>query len=238
MVRALFLLSVCLFLACAKSYASGLYEEIHGDGFYTVAQHDEAGAKTERFRREIEAGGLKRFGEHVQRDLDGLMKIAVWNLKRKRFYSQASQLEREWGYQRVALTDFITEDGRPIGDFDPLSTWLAEKYEMLELLLGKEVCRALRLSDIKTFNYTIPVVFRPCKYGLPEFELHFIHDNNYRGLAPVVAYWASSITCSVATFGAGYFFVCSPIAMLVELGVDRVAAPWLAPRIFNMACSK
>lgn len=237
MVRLLVVLLIALSMSAAAAFGD-MYTEIHGDGIYTVAENEDASRRVEKMRREIEIGGLKRLAEHTARDLDALMKIAAWNLKRKKYYSQASQLEREWKYHRVALTSFMMEDGRAIGDFEPLSQWLAEKYEMLELILGYEVCRALRLSDIKTFNYTIPVVFKPCEHGLPEFELHFIHDDRYRGLMPVVSYWATSITCSIATFGAGYFFICSPIAMLVEVGVDKWAAPWLAPRIFNMACSK
>jgi hypothetical protein len=128
------------------------------------------------------------------------------------------------------------QGGRNIGDFKPLSQWLAGVYDKIEAALGHEICYALRLSDIKTINYAIPVVFSPCDEGEIEFELHFIHDPNYRGLAPVVTYWVTVITCDVATYGAGTFFICSPIGMVTEFAMDRWVAPKIAPKLYDLIC--
>lgn len=231
MIRLIVVLCIAL---CLSAHAD-LYTEIHGDGVHTTGQQQTAEKKLQALHDEFERGGLTAMAERTDKALNGLFWVAIRNLKKHGHYSTAKKMEREWNEQRGKLYTFMRA-GRDIGDFEPISLWLAAAYEVLEYTLGYEICRALRLSDIKTFNYTIPVVFSPCKHGFLEFEMHFVHDAKYRGLAPVVSYWVSVITCSVATYGAGYFFICSPIGMLVELGMDRWAAPWLAPKIYNLAC--
>lgn len=236
-------LVIIFFVAlCLSAHSDPLYEEIHGDGTYTVSQSKKAQDKAEALRREWEQGGLRRMAQRTDQALNGIIRLGIANLKKHGFYSEAKDMEKGWLAHEGEVTRIINQTGRKIGDFEPLSTWLAVAYFVLEEKLGYDICRALRFSDLMTFNFTIPVVFSPCKYGLTEFTYHFVHDDPnvfhpYKGLAPVVAYWTSVITCSVATFGAGYFFICSPIGMLVELGVDRSVAPWLAPKIYNWSCS-
>lgn len=236
MKKLLVILFAALCLSVMAQADTEMYEEIHGNGIYTVSQENEASGRLERLVRRFDEGGLVEMAEETERDLDGLFWIAVRNLKRRGHYGLAREIESGWRKQKDTLFILALKSNRDIGDFKPLSQWLATAYDKIEAALGLEICRALRLSDIKTYNYTIPVVFRPCSVNEMQYELHFIHDSKYRGFFPTTAYWATSITCSVATFGAGYFFICSPIAMLVELGADRWAAPWLAPRIWEAAC--
>lgn len=212
-----------------------MYEELHGNGIYEVADYDKAGRRAETFRNEVQ--DLSRLAERTNSALDGIFKIAVKNLKRKGYDVEAEEIETGWKSWNGKL-QVLTVSATDIGDFDPLSTWLATAYDKIEAALGYQLCYMLRISDLKTLNFTIPVVFSPCKYGQDEFTKHFVHDAKYRGLAPVVAYWVTTITCSIATFGAGYFFICSPIAMLVEFAVDKKVAPWLAPIIFEKACGE
>lgn len=229
------ILALCLLLA-TPAPASDLYTEIHGDGHHTLSQKQDAERRLERMKAEVDREGLYGVAERTDRTLRGIMFIAVKNLKRRGFTQEANELSREWKRHENTLQILVMKPNRDIGDFKPLSEFLAKAYDKLEEKLGLEICRALRLSDIKTLNYAIPVVFAPCKHNELQFDLHLCHDSKYRGLLPVVAYWTTSITCSVATFGAGYFFVCSPIAMLVELGMDRVACPWLSPRLYEAFC--
>lgn len=210
--------------------------EIHGNGIYTVAQEYEASGRAEEIARDFEHGRLEAIAEKTDRSLGAIIEVAYRNLKRKGHAQTASKLRTEWKQHQGEIVRIVRNPSRDIGSFKPLSDWLARAYETIEAKLGYEICRALRLSDLKTLNYAIPVVFAPCKHGQNEFTMHFCHDAKYRGLAPVVTYWTVSITCSMATFGLGIFFVCSPIAMLTELVMDRKIAPWLAPKIYNAAC--
>lgn len=224
-----------LFVALCLAAHGDDYTEIHGNGIYSTSQESQAEKHSKKLQRELEEGGLGRMAVRTNFALGGLFKVAVMNLKRRGYYEEANTIERGWRARDGEIVR-LQQEARDIGDFEPLMTWLAVAYEIIEFKLGYNLCYTLRITDLKTFNYTIPVVFKPCKYTLDDFTEHFVHDERYRGLCPVVAYWTTSITCSIATFGAGYFFICSPIAMLVELGFDKWAAPWLAPKIYNLAC--
>lgn len=229
-----------LLIVTTNLHADDVYEAIYGEGVYTESQETEATKRVHALGKEISEGGFMQLAIRSEEALDAIFKISILNLKRHGYRELAREIKQEWDDRRgdlIWLSLGLDEGGRPIGDFAPLSMWLGEVYDRIEAALGLELCRLLRISDLKSLNYGLRVVFTPCYHGLVEFELHFIHDDKYRGVLPVVAYWSTVITCSVATFGAGIIgFICSPIAMLVEAGTDRVIAPWLAPKLFNLAC--
>lgn len=168
--------------------------------------------------------------------LKSIFKIAVVELRHRKDKELADKIEREWRQFDGYLIDIVVMN-RDIGWFKPLVEWLAITYEAIEASIGYEAARALRISDIKTINHAIVVVFRPCYFGFPEFEKHFVHDSRYRGLAPVITYWSTALACTAALHGAGYFFVCSPTAVLIERIVDKRVAPRLAPKLYNLACT-
>ena len=168
--------------------------------------------------------------------LRAIFKITVKELKRRNHKQLAKQIETEWRFFDGYIIEAVLLQ-RDIGWFEPMSEWLALTYESIELAMGYEATRALRISDIKTINHGIMVVFRPCKFGFQEFEKHFVHDDRYRGFAPVVVYWSTAIGCTVALHGAGYIFVCSPAALVLERLVDKRIAPRVAPKLYDLACT-
>lgn len=229
-------LTLLIALLCSFAMADD-WTEIHGDGVYSVAQQKDAQSRSNKLAKEIEQGQLVGLAGKTDRALGAIVRVGIINLKRRGYYAEASQLTVGWNRFSGELPRIVSNRNRNIGDFEPLSVWLALAYEVLEAKLGYQICYTLRLTDIKSINFTIPVVFSPCKYGLNEFQLHFVHDTKYRGLMPLVSYWITVIVCDVTTFGTGVFFICSPIGMLVELGFDRVIAPKLAPIIYDKACN-
>lgn len=239
MLRLFVVFGAALCLAASANQAQ--FEEIHGNGIYSVVQQKRANKKQEALRKEWEDGGLPKLAHRTDKALGGIMKIAIANLRRNGFHQEANELTAGWKRFDGEVVRIVSDRGRKIGSFAPLSMYLAFAYAILEDRLGYDLCRTLRLSDIHSFNYTIPVVFRPCEYGLEEFMYHFSKDDPtvpqpYRSLAPILAYWTTNIGCSVATFGAGIFFVCGIAGSLVELGVERWVAPKLGPVIFSYAC--
>lgn len=220
--------SICL------AVADPLYEEIHGDGVFTTSEKVSGEKRATRIAKDFERRDFEAMADHTTRAISAIVTIGARNLRLHGYKEDARYLEKEWKKHRKVL--FKLAKSRDIGDFEPLSKYLAVAYEILEFKLGYKLCYILRLTDIKTINYAVPVVFQPCKHGLPEFTLHFVHDEKYRGLAPVVTYWTTVIACSIATYGAGYFFVCSPIGLVTELAMDKVVAPWLAPKLYSLIC--
>lgn len=177
-----------------------------------------------------------RMARKADRALDTLFKVSIHQLKVKGHKDTAQEIERGWKRHNGSVYRIVVYGKRDIGDFEPLSKFLADAYDKIEAKLGVQLCYSLRISDIKTLNYTIPVVFNPCSVDENEYFMHFVHDDTYRGFAPVVAYWGSMVVCIGATYGAGALAICSPIAMAIEFAVDSRIAPAVAPRIYERKC--
>lgn len=220
------LLAISLTLFAVYSFADE--EPIMQSGKPEVSKRTQRIAN--KYEKDLRSGRIKERTNHA---LDSIVRLSVYKLRRTGHKAEAAQFLKEWEeqYQYILI-------GRGIGDHKPLSTWLAAKYDMLELILGKEICHALRLSDIKTINYAVPVVFA-CEDHVTEAEffLHFVADdtNGYRGLGPVVAYWTTFIVCVGGTWGTGFLF-CSPIAMGVEYLSDSFICPRLNEPIWKLSC--
>lgn len=194
----------------------------------------------EQVGREIDSGGVPAIRVLSQQVLDILLRKAAYKLSVEGFQSNAENIYYDWTetYQYMLL-----DSARDIGDHSPLSTWLALTYAVIEADLGVEVCKATHLSDIKTFNYAIPVVFKPCSFSMDmitiarneEYKDHFAKGAIYEGLVPVLTYWAVELPCIVSTSGLASF-VCSPISSLAEKFMGNRIAPSLSDRIFHGLC--
>ncbi len=182
-----------------------------------------------RFEKEVEQGKLRA---RTHQATDAIIRLAVYKLNRVGEREQARKLLKEWNEQY----QFLVLDVRGIGDHKALSLWIAEKYDILEFILGKEVCYTLRLSDLKTINFGIPVVLS-CVDNVdePEYFLHFVHDDNGPFRGPVAAYWTTFFACVGGTWGTGFMY-CSPIAMGVEWLAKTVVCPKLNPILWKKAC--
>ena len=223
-----------------NTYAEGeMYEEIHGNGTYTVSERWKAKTKVRMIKDELESGGLLEFADHSERALDAMIYIAKKNLRYYGFEFHANKIEREWESHKgsiMMLALNLGKENRPIGDYQPLSEWLAGVVDTLIEKLSWDVVHALRLTDISSLNYGLRYIFvQPCSNGLSEFNYHFADDPKYRAVFPVVARWSASITCNLATFGAGIWWLCGPVSMLVEFGASKIA-PGLGERIYGWAC--
>lgn len=235
-MRWLTLLLVFSFSAVADIQSSPEWIEIHGNGQYTTAQYSAADRRLRSIERDFQRDGMIGMAERTNAALRGLMKIAVSNLKRKGHYDTAREVENGW---RSIDGDIISiVSNRDITHFEPWSNALAMLYIAIEFKLGYQLCVILRLTDIATYIWTPVVVFNPCRYGKTEFLIHFAgNDPKYGSFAPVTSYWLTNIGCTIATFGAGTFWVCSPLAMLVEAGMEHVIAPRLGEWIYNASCT-
>jgi len=226
------LLLLCLF-GCSKP----IQENPHS--LVTDTAHVEfANTEIKTIKKTMER--VDEIGKKANLSLRAIFYIAELNLKRNGYHDLADEIKNEWGERDGKIYEIAKRieenDLRGIGDFKPLSEWLQKAYEKIEEKLGYQLCLALRLSDIKTINHGLYVLFNLCDFELKDFYEHFVNDGRYRGLLPVISYWSTIMACSIGTYGIGYFFICSPIGMLVELGVDKKVAPYLAPKIHNFFC--
>jgi len=189
-------------------------------------------SQAKRFRKKIESGKLRQETDNA---LDAIIRLASYKLHKDGYESLSQKLINEWESQ---WKGYLTR--RDITDHAPLSEWLHEKTDMLEFILGKDIMHALRLDDLITINFCIPVIFSCIDdVSLEEYGFHFIGDgkNGYRGLGPVLSYWGSFFTCVGLTWGTGFMF-CAPIAMGVELIVKLGVAPKLNEPLWKHFCHK
>jgi len=192
-------------------------------------------------RSQVEAdwrsGDKVRMANRADVALNSLVRTTIWKMKKEGHKAQALKAEDEWeGKFKGSLSKYMEAvvAGRmnDIGDYKPLSQWLADWYDVLELVLGKTVCEKMHFDDIKTFNFTIPVVFHmekvlgPVWIVFPEYEKHF------DPFAGVVTYWSIWAGCEAATYGTGYVLICTPAGEIGEKIMVRYIAPRLAPKVY------
>src|SRR4051812_32358064 len=174
------------------------------------------------FRKEIESGNITTLALRTDQALNQLVARGLSELRTKGDEAYATRTEWDWGqnYQGYLTRALMRRGGRDIGDHAPLIQWLASFYDHLELVLGVDACRSLHLSDIKTFNFCIPVVFHPCTFPMDnvqgeredEYRRHFAQGTVYYGLCSVVVYWIADIACMAGTYGTGIGWLCGPIS--------------------------
>jgi len=129
-----------------------------------------------------------------------------------------------------------------VGDFTPMSTWLANYYEVLAQRFGEGILKQLHLDDILMLNYAIPVVFHPRgnskhheKYDIKEYRMHFVPFSG------AITYWLSWGVCTYAAAQTGIKAIqgqCGNIASLLRKGMVMYPAPKLADWIYKQTNRK
>jgi hypothetical protein len=249
-------LAICLALSAIKSFGcepgnptlnchDPLYVEVQGNGVYTVAQENDVSNRVKALQNAWLRGGMKKIAYDVDRSLDGVMRIAIRNLRHHGYRFEATEMEIGWEQHRGEVSRLLSDrSDRKITDFEPLSQFLATAFWKLHETLGDTIVRALHLDLILTFNFTIKYVFSfMCDHPEQEFYWHFVGDDPslplaWKGLAPATTYVLVAMGCNLATFGAGIYWLCGPLAYLAELSMTRWGAPYLSPKVFNAVCSK
>lgn len=220
--------------ACAAIDYDSYHKEIHGNQNHTQNQIEEVYKRDTYLISEFDS--FYDIANQSNLAIRNIVKLAAKNMWRRGYLQESRRIQEIWARHDGQLVD-IALGTRDIGWFDPISNSLALIYELIEQSLGFEICHLLRLDDLKTINFGLRVAFRPCYYGYEEFYKHMADDPKYRALLPVIAYWATVIPCSVATYGIGYFFVCSPLGWLAERVMEVKIAPNLTQKLYNLACT-
>lgn len=173
--------------------------------------------------------------------IDKLIKSALNVLRHKKFYAEADQIEMEHQARKNFIQGMLA-GRKDLGDHEAYSEWLTDVHNRIENLIGSYLCKNMRFHDLYIINHTIPVVFAPKKYPLPEYKTHFAGKQLitgrwlHHGLAGVVTYWTVRIACQIGTSGLGAIvFVCNPVAGLSEHVMDKRIAPPIAERVWKRA---
>lgn len=191
-------------------------------------------AMAQRYGQDMKSG---KISYRANQALNAIIRLAAYKLNRIGYTKEAKRLIYEWEHQWDGELMRLASH-RGISDHKPLSVWLADQCFTIRLLIGKEAFYNLRISDISTINFAIPVIIS-CVDNVTEgeFFLHFVKDeaNGYRGLAPVLGFWGSFFSCVGFSWGA-FFAFCAPISLGVEFLLETNIAPQLNPYIWKISC--
>lgn len=189
-----------------------------------------------------ETTGMPKVRKRVDAYTDRALKMASFHLREKGAISLADNIDYEWEtYYGGSLFE-----GRGIGAHKPVWKWLAEKYETIEAVLGRDFCVRTHIASLKTFNFTPTVVFN-CNFEMDglnierkaEYRKHFCGgsgvDEEYWGLVPELTYWAVYIGVSAATAGTGFVVVSGLVGNVAEKLMALIADD-LSDRVFDRFC--
>ncbi len=203
-----------------------------------------------RVGREIKNDTSKTF-EVLKKKSDMAMNaaldLAVQELRKKGEEQVANNLEIEWAF---FYGKSLFKNPRGIGAHKPINKWIADQYELIESILGRDFCIRSHIADIKSLNYGVPVTVDPCKFPMDgiegmratEYKRHFcgkspkVQDEPYFGTVPVVTYWTVYVGCLAGTSGTGYSFACGFSAEIAERVCASYIAPGLSDFTFKKAC--
>lgn len=204
----------------------------------TTSAHAFDGKRHARFlKAEFDQGGLTAIALRSDQAMDAMVARGIEKLRDVGKEDLADTAESDYAaHYHGYLTHMHLM--RDIGDHAPLIKWLATFYDTLELALGVQVCKSLHLSDIKTLNFAIPVVFHPCDFPMDavkisreaEYKNHFAKGGTYNGLIPVVSYWVIDLGCMAALAGSP---LCGVAANAAEMLMANFIGPFLSDRIFE-----
>ncbi len=193
--------------------------------------------------------------EVVDQALDSIVHEAHRQLWSRGFPDLAERMLGEWRETYSGSLLRIFDEG----DHDPLSAWLAVWYMTIDAILGEKTMEITHLVDLKTFNFGIPVVFKPhaamkwCIEQLAdhpqdscqaEYRRHFAgtkyispdpyaEDPLHHGLAGVTAYWVTFAACEAALWGSDFSLACGLAGDACEMLIDRFPAPKISDKIWN-----
>lgn len=190
---------------------------------------------------------VQRLRQRLDDAMNGALDVAYGELYKAGRQDIADGIRMEWeGFYGASL--WSTQRG--IGAHKPLSQWIADQYNTIEGVLGKDVCIATHIADIKSINFGVPVTIHPCSFQMDgisgdritEYRRHFcghstqVGDEPYYGVVPVVTYWAIYIGCSVGTSGTGFVVICGGAGMIGERIIANYVAPGLSDKVYTRAC--
>jgi hypothetical protein len=137
---------------------------------------------------------------------------------------------------RTQYRGFLTRmvQFKDIGDHKPLIQFLADFYNRIVFVIGIDACKALHLSDIYTFTYAIPVVFRPASFPMDavtglridEYRRHFAQGRVYYGLVSALVWWSIDVP-----------MMFTPAALLAGIAAsagEYLAANFVLPKLSDV----
>lgn len=202
-----------------------------------------AAREVARFEKSILNGQLP---EKSQAALGVLLNVAAAELVKHDHFVEAEQLVSDWNNRYSKSYLAFARNSRDIGDHQAWFPWLADKLNMLRLLLGDDILRMTHISDLYTFVYAPYVVFRPCTFNMDfvtgeridEYRRHFNEGDSFYGLTSVCVYWLTYGAVTGATMGTGWVFISGAIGSVAEKLYATFVGGKLSDWTYNKSCTK
>lgn len=188
--------------------------------------------------------------------MTNMVNLASDALAARGYTTDALELQSDWDDHYASVVAGLKRD---VGDHEPLSWWISLWYAALSAELGDDFMEKSHLKDLWVMNLVIPVVFDPhqasewCDEQLhkypadtcqAEYRRHFagtkyIRNDPYatetlhHGFSGVVTYWIAWGGCQAATWGLGWFAICTPVSTVAEIAIEKFVAPKASEAIWR-----
>lgn len=179
----------------------------------------------------------KDFTEMTHQSMESAVSILANDL-RTTFKDQAmaAKLEKAWNndegnFYLVGITD--------LGDHAPLLPQIEDVLKQLSEKYGTIVMTLPVVTDIRTLNFAIPVVFHPRgEWQDPSIDNRIEYRKHFIPFANIVTYYGALLACN-------YFAarseqpdlkkLCKPAAEKLQFAMGRYIAPPMSDWIFNQS---
>lgn len=189
-----------------------------------VAPRGTALKKARTFGEEVQSGELRLKADEA---IGIIIENAASELSKRGMVLEANIILAEW---RGTYAGFLLGKNRAIGDHEGIS-WMLSIHDRIHDLIGEQVCHALRLHDLYTLAYCLPMMLycaneSQATVAASEYEVHFS-----TGLG-IIAYWVSWSGCLVL----GGNMACGLLGQVIEGIVVRCIGPKLSPKFYPKSC--
>jgi len=230
---------IALILFAVPLFADSSLLELDADRATDLEMEAQSDGKRMSARREayaLQKDVLNgKLAKRTDKAIGAILARTVRELNKRKHYYEAERIEHEWRvYHRGFIYAIQASGGRDVGDHPGLK-FLIDVHKKAEDLLGETLCRGLRIHDLWTLAYTIPLVFKCNGNYFIDLEEYTKHLSPFVG---IIGYWGAFIACSAATSGIGAFFVCPILSKGVEVILVRYIVPRIDNPLFKRACGK
>lgn len=189
--------------------------------------------EVKRIRTELRHNDKPALAARTDRALDNMIQTSVIELRKRGHQAEAERIAREWKPFKGRVFRIVMAKGEVPEDYAPLFDWLSDWYHTMRATLGIQVCTMLHFDDIQVLNWGTPVVFDMTSVigdAAPDAQRYELYFDPWCG---VIAYWSVWGACTAATWGGGWFVICTPAAMLAEDVTVKFIAPAFAERAWE-----
>lgn len=173
-----------------------------------------------------------KMAERTEAAIEAIINRATSEMEKRGYILEAALLKQEWYEHKGTLQAWASS--RDIGQW-PGIQFMITAHSYIESAIGETLCRRLRLHDLWTLAYVIPMSFK-CAGQTQALVDEGDYTEHFSVFIGIVGYWTAYIACAVASNGTAIVTVCGLLGEAVEGLLYTFIGPLLAKKFYPKAC--